>query len=139
MYKALKPCSLGDGKKYFIGDIIPDEMIAPTAVNRLISMGYITPQGEIKAEPEKEAEPPKITLYIHSIDPEGDVEVQPTMEGLQAIFDALGSNVAEAEQIINQMTDPEALLLLHVSDSRKSVQAAAEARAKAISEEAGEQ
>lgn len=130
---ARKPCSF-NGKKFFIGDEIPAEsVINPKEQEK---MGVLTIAadnyvGHTEQEPAP-AQESKITVLIRS--EEGDVEFNPTPEGLQSIFDALTGNATEAEEIINQMTDGEALILLHLSDSRKAVRAAAEARGKELSE-----
>ena len=60
-----------------------------------------------------------------------------TLEGLQAIFDALTGNVKKAEEVIQTVTNEDALILLHATDNRKSVKELAEERAKAL-QEAGE-
>ena len=57
-----------------------------------------------------------------------------TPEGLQAVFDVLTKKVGEAEATINGMTDPDALILLNLADSRKTVKELTETRGKALSE-----
>lgn len=42
MYIALKPCNFGAGHSYFIGDEIPDSVVAPGAAKRLMKSGVIT-------------------------------------------------------------------------------------------------
>lgn len=120
---AKKPCSFG-GKKFFIGEEIPAEIVLdPHAQEKM---------GVLAMVDEEEAAPGAVIL-IHA--EEGDVEFRPTPEGLQAIFDVLTGKPDEAKAIIEGMTDGEALILLHMADSRKAVKAAAEARGKAISED----
>lgn len=141
-YVALKPCCFA-GQRFKVGEDVPEELILPGAAKNLVKMGVIAKQAEItNAQVDQQVNEPQIIpaaieLYIHA--EEGDVLVEPTNEGLQAIFDVLNSNVEKAEPIIQQMNDGDALILLHVTDNRKSIKEAAEARAKEISEEAGEQ
>lgn len=141
-YVALKPCCFA-GQRFKVGEDVPEELVLPGAAKNLVKMGVIAKQAEItNAQVDQQVNEPQIIpaaieLYIHA--EEGDVLVEPTNEGLQAIFDVLNSNVEKAEPIIQQMNDGDALILLHVTDNRKSIKEAAEARAKEISEGAGEQ
>lgn len=137
-YVAIKPCKFA-GQAFLIGDTVPDEVIHPGNAKNLVKMGLIAPTGETATAPAKVKEVIKkepVVITIHTDD--GDLKVEPTANGLQGIFDVLTGTAAKAESTIKQMTDPESLLLLHVSDSRKSVKNLAEERAKEISE-AGEQ
>lgn len=135
---AKTPCSFG-GKKFFIGNDIPAEYVLnPKAQEKL---GVITIVDGENAPGEKPVGSPapgsliNVTIHVE----EGDIPLELTSEGLQQIFDIFSSNVETAESIIAEMSDGDALLLLHASDNRKSIKAAAEARAKAISEDgAGE-
>lgn len=132
---ARKPCSFG-GEKFYIGDEVPVELVLSPKEQE--KMGVLTIAadnyvGHTEQEPEPAPAPEsKIVVLIRA--KEGDVEFNPTPEGLQAIFDALTGNATEAEEVINKMTDGEALILLHLSDNRKAVKAAAEARGKALVE-----
>lgn len=148
MYKALKPCSFGDGQKYYIDDLIPDEVIAPTAVVRLINMGYITKVKGVSGGAEGGGEAAKVAPIVVSdttlsillrTDDGSDVLLEPTDHGIQDIFSVLVSNADNAIPVIKQMDDKEALILLSIVDARKTVNVAAKARAKELVEEAGEQ
>ncbi len=58
-YIALRPCSFGGGK-FYVGDAVPDALIRPEMVKRLISVGVITearePQMPAQSEPEANPE-----------------------------------------------------------------------------------
>ena len=69
---------------------------------------------------------------------EGDLPLNLTQEGLQAAVDVLTVKPAEAVSIIEKMEDGDALILVHIMDSRKAVKEAAEARAKALNTEEDE-
>ena len=142
---AQKPCSFG-GKKFYIGEEIPAEAVlnpkeqATMGVLAIVSndAGTTQPAGE------KEATNPVDTMTVVIRAEEGDLPLNLTGEGLQAVVDVLTSKVEDAEPIVEAMTDGDALILLHLTDTRKAVKAAAEARAKALNEEdteesAGEQ
>lgn len=127
---AQKPCSFG-GKKFYIGDEVPAEIVLNPKMQEKMGVLAFAPDGVSKDEP--------VAVILHA--EEGDVELKLTHGGLQAIFDAMTGNAEKAASVIEEMTDTQALLMLHVADGRKTIKAAAEARAKAIStkESAGEQ
>ena len=135
---AKKPCSFG-GKKFFIDDEIPAEFVVdPAGQEKMGVLVCVTQEHPAPDRSESSApgNPHPITVLIHA--EEGDVEFNPTPEGLQAIFDALTGTADEAKAIIAEMTEGDALILLHMADSRRSVKAVAEARGKALSEAAEE-
>lgn len=141
---AKKPCSFG-GKQFFIGDEIPVEFVLdPKAQEKMGVLVCTTAQGHPAPAPVRE-EPGVAKVNIRIPVEEGELDLNVTTEGLQEVFAVLTAKTAEAEPVIEQMTDEEALILLHVADSRKAVKAAAEDRAKALSakqeepESAGEQ
>lgn len=131
-YVAIKPCRFA-GQSFRIGESVPAEFIQPGAAKNLVKMGIIAEEvGEIFASSMNNTTIVKetITIVIHA--EEGDMPLNPTQGGLQAIFDVLTDNVSAAEQTINGMTDEDALILLHIADSRKSVRELAETRAKEL-------
>lgn len=129
---AQKPCSFG-GKKYFIGNEVPvDEVLNP---KMHVAMGTLA---ILEEEAEAQQADAKITVRVgHG---ENEVYINVTPEGLQAVVDVLSASAKDAEPIIEQMTDGDALILLHASDSRKAIKEAAKERVQAITEESeGEQ
>jgi len=130
---AKRPCSFG-GKQFFIGDEIPAELVIdPKCQEKRGVLVCADAQGQ--PSPDKSA---KQTVTIKVPVDEGELELEVTESGIQHVFSVLTAKANEAEPIINQMEEGDALILLHMADSRKAIKAAAEARAKAISE-AGEQ
>lgn len=123
---ARQPCSFG-GKKFYIGDEVPPELVLDAKAQEKKGVLTISEDKETVVIPE-----PAITVNVHA--KEGDMPVELTSEGLQAVFDVLNSTAEEAPAIIEEMTDGDALILLHVTDKRKSVKDAAEARAKELNE-----
>lgn len=137
-YIALKPCSFA-GLNYRIGESVPDVVLHPGAIKSLVKMGVIA-EGVNKPEeitPISESAPVETCTITVNTDA-GETALVITTGGIQDIFTVLTGKVEEAEAVINGMTEGDALFLLHMADGRKSIKAAAEARAKAI-EEAGEQ
>lgn len=141
-YVALKPCCFA-GHRFRIGETIPDERVHPGNANNAVKMGLIAEQAGEAGIPAQNTEAPvnppveKMTIVIHA--EEGDLPLELTCEGLQAVVDVLTSNVEDAEPIIEAMTDSDALILLHVTDTRKGIKTVAEARAKALNEESTEE
>lgn len=138
-YVALKPCCFA-GQNFKIGEIVPDAIVHPGNANNLVKMGVIAEQNTTHTETVVVHEPlDTMAVVIHA--EEGDMPLNLTAEGLQAVVDVLTSTVEEAEPIVEAMTDGDALILLHVADNRKGIKAAAEDRAKALNaeESAGEQ
>lgn len=129
---AQRPCSFG-GKKFFKGEEIPAEYVMSPKMQEKMGVLVIV-NGDQSPAPAGAME-----VVIHA--EEGDLSLNLTKEGLQAFVDVITSKPAEAKPIIEQMTDGDALILLHIADSRKDIKAAAETRAKALSpeESAGEQ
>lgn len=130
---ALKPCNF-NGKKYFINDEIPlEDVLNPKEQAKLGVIAIVNDGDDLP----REEEPERITKMTVSIKAEeGDMPLELTQEGLQAFVDAITNKATEAEQIVKNMTDGDALILLHIADSRKTIKEAAEARAKEL---AGEQ
>lgn len=133
---AQKPCGFG-GKKFYIGDEIPAEYVLdPKAQEK---MGVLVIVGDGTMAPVAPAPVEAMDVVIHA--EEGDLPLSLTKEGLQAVVDVITSKATEAKPIIEEMTDGDALILLHIADNRKEIKTAAENRAKALSpeESAGEQ
>ena len=126
-YIALKPCTFA-GQKFKIGDSIPAEVLLPGAIKNLVKMEKIASTDASGATMPIPNGPIAVTARTEG----GDMALNLTDIGLQQIFDALTANVENAENIIETMDDGDALILLHMCDSRKGVKAAAEARAKAL-------
>lgn len=128
-YIALKPCRFA-GQAFKIGETIPDSVLHAGNVENLVKMGVIASSNGTAPTGTSTA-PTSVKISA------GDMMLEISKNSLQRIFDALTANVENAEKIVNKMTDGDALILLHMSDSRKSIKAAAEARAKVL-EGAGE-
>ena len=131
-YIALKPCRFA-GQSFKIGNPVPEQVVHPGAVKNLVKMGVISFADAPNTNQDAEMTTGEvITVNVNA--EEGVMPLGLTKEGLQAIFDVLTSNVDDAEAIISEMTDGDALILLHISDGRKSIKTAAETRAKDLSE-----
>lgn len=128
-YIALKPCRFA-GINFKIDDIVPEALVHAGTSKTLVKMGILAPEGSTQVEQDL------INLSVSS--EEGEMPLSVTLDGLQAVVSVLSGKSADAESIIETMTDEDALILLHACDGRKSVKTAAEARAKSLSPEVGE-
>ena len=128
-YVAQKPCRFA-GVEFKIGEQVPDELIAPGASKSLVKMGVVAMQNEMLGEDKKMSGPQYITIVTHT--EEGNMPLYIDEKSMQDIFDVIMGTAADAEQIISQIENDNALILLHMADSRKAVKAAAEERAKAL-------
>lgn len=134
---AKKPCSFR-GEKFFIGDEIPAEYVLSPREQEKMGVLAIVNEGA----PAAAALAMEVVIHAE----EGDMPLNVSKEGLQAVVDILTNKVEAAEPLVQEMTDGDALILLRILDDRKTIMAAAEARAKAINapaeetvEEEGEQ
>ena len=129
---AKKPCNFG-GKRFYIGDEIPAEFVLdPKAQEKMGVLVQVDAQGHPAPVPDQE-EPEESTITINVPVEEGNLNLYVTKEGIQDVFSVLTAKTSEAEPIIEKMTDGDALILLHLADSRKTIKTAAEDRAKALS------
>ena len=133
---ARKACSFS-GKKFFIGDEIPAEFVLNPKAQESMGTLAIVADGAGATHPAKPVdirnEIDTMTVVIHA--KEGDLPLALTKEGLQNVVDVLTGKATDAEEVIAQMTDGDALILVHIADSRKAIKVAAEARAQAINDE----
>lgn len=139
---AKKPCSFG-GKNFYIGDEIPANLVLNPKTQEKMSVLAIVSDDCQVSEPAAPGDAKEkvdtMAVVIHA--EEGDLPLDLTAEGLQAVVDVLTSKAEEAEAIVKQMEDGDALILLHIADTRKTIKVAAESRAKALNskESEGEQ
>lgn len=132
---ANKPCSFG-GKRFYIGDEIPAAYVLnPKEQEKLGNLTVVNDGGQAAPSVDSCA----MELVVHA--KEGDMPLNVSKDGIQAVVDAVTSAADEAVAIVKAMTDGDALILLHMIDNRKTVKAAAEARAQELNSEesAGDQ
>lgn len=131
-YIAIKPCRFA-GQSFRIGDEVPADVIQPGAAKNLVKMGIIAaPKDGGKPAPTIEYIPDPTPIRVGIPVEDGRLNLNLTAEGLQAIFDVLTATISEAEPVIREITDNDALILLHESDPRKSIKELVETRAKAL-------
>ena len=128
---AQKRCSFG-GKKFYIGDEIPAELVLNPKAQESMGVIAIASDAANTVAPEIPPADPVDTINVVIHAEEGDLPLNLTVEGLQAIIDVMTDNVEGAEPIVEKMTDNDALILLHNLETRKTIKVAAEARAKSL-------
>lgn len=136
---AKKPCSFG-GERFYIGDEIPLELVKEPKTQEKYGVLAIL-EGDAET-PSPTVSPivisdPVLTICVQVGDEQ--MELEPTDDGLQDIFNVLIGEPAAAMSIINNMTDNDALILIHLADRRTTVKKAAKARAEELQESAGDQ
>lgn len=131
---AKKPCSF-EGEKFFIGDVIPAEYVLnPAAQEKMGVLSIVGEGGEAIAAPAVKKE----TISAIELEVKGE-HLSVSKEGLQAFISVLTETADDAVDIVKEMTDGDALILVHSVDDRKTVRVAAETRAKSLLAEEGEQ
>ena len=129
---AKQPCSFG-GKRFYIGDDIPVELVKePATQEKYGKLAIVNDEADPAVIDSAAGDCNVMTVVIHA--EEGDLPLELTQEGLQAVLDILTSNTEDAEPIVKQMTHGDDLIFLDIADSRKTIKTAAKARAQAIME-----
>ena len=136
-YVAVKPCKL-KGQAFKIGETIPVDALQPGAAKNLIKMGIIA-STDSTGEPTIEKPNPVELIEVTVETKEGKLYLNLTKEGLQNFVDVMTSKVDQAEAIVKEMTDTDALIMLDMAETRKTIKEAAKARALEISQEEGEE
>lgn len=138
---AQKPCSFG-GKRFYIGDEIPEALVLDPKKQEsrgILAIVHDDAGAPVPVEPPVENPTEAVetmTVYIHA--EERDLPLDLTREGLQSVVDILTSKVEDAEPLVKQMTDGDALILLDIADSRRTIKAAAKERAQTLNSEESE-
>ena len=135
---AKKPCSFG-GKRFYIGDEIPVELVCEPATQEKYGILTIVNDGAAPAvilPADLPAEPSDTTAMVPLVIPgkDGSVSMVLTAEDIQTVMDVLTTDTDNAAKLIKQIDSDNILFLLNSADSRKTVQNAAKARAQAICE-----
>lgn len=134
---ARKPCSFG-GEKFFIGEEVPEELVAdPAAQEKLGVIAISNAEGESPVE-----NAIQITVKGSS-DGELTTVISATPEEIQRVFFVMQQSAEEAVKAISEIQSDNVLILIHAADSRKTVKNAAKEQADkllstaSISDESG--
>lgn len=135
---ARKPCSFG-GRKFFIGQEIPAELVAePGVQERLGVITVVRDGGEgILAEGimDISAFDGKVIVPVvnrENEDAEERMAVPLTEGGVQQVFSIMQMNVPDAEKAISEVAEENILIVLHACDTRAKVRKAAKNRADTL-------
>lgn len=129
---AKQPCSFG-GKRFYIGDEIPVALVKePATQEKYGKLAIVNDEADSAVIDSAAGDCNVMTVVIHA--EEGDLPLELTQDGLQAVLDILTSNAEDAEPIVKQMTHGDDLIFLDIADSRKTIKTAAKARAQALME-----
>lgn len=136
-YIALKPITLS-GVDYAAGDSIPADAVLPSRVPALIRTKSIA---RINEHPAEAQETPQndandfggVNLPIQTEN--GVLELPASGEDIVKAVELLQMNADDAIQAIKEIESDSVLIIMDACDSRKTVKAAAKARAKELNEE----
>lgn len=134
LYICKKLCAF-NGKEYLPGDMIPDSEILPFRAKAMISNGYIaSAEAAIVTEvPSK----PIATIIVPLKVEDGIIEADMDQRNLVHAIEIMQENADEAVNLIKEETELDVLLVLSILDSRKTVNKAADARAKELTTAVG--
>lgn len=137
MLVAKKPCIFG-GKKFWIGDQIPDELVLnPEAQEK---MGILTIVGKaengILANDDIVAQ---VLFAIPIVNGNGTIKIDMSEENIVQAVSIMQMKAADAEKAIKDVVNESVLIFLNALDSRKSVKDAAKKKAMDEEESTGEE
>lgn len=127
---AKQPCSFG-GKRFYIGDEIPVELVMEPKTQEKYGKLVIVNDEAVTAAMDPGAPGGDFTV-VHLVISGREMDLDP--ESIQAVMNVLTANADEAEKLVKQINSDDILFLLNAADSRKTIQAAAKARAQALME-----
>lgn len=149
---ANKPCSFG-GRQFYIGDEIPSDLVADVRAQE--KMGVITTANDMKgvsgvesdalftqeqvekmvAEAVSEAgslTDRTMIILVKDDSTEQQTEVLVTQEEIQQVFSIMQMNATDGAEAITEVKSENVLILLHATDSRKTIKDAAKKQADNI-------
>lgn len=128
---AKQPCSFG-GKRFYIGEEIPVELVqAPATQEKYGKLAIVN--DEVQAAPSMDPGDPAGDIGVVAVTV-GETIINLAPEDIQTILDVLTANAEDAAERIKEIDSMDILFLVNAADSRKTVQAAAKAQAKALSD-----
>ena len=131
---AKQPCSFG-GKRFYIGDEIPVGLVLEPKTQEKYGKLAIVNDEAVPAVMDPGDSGGDVTV-VHLVisGKDGDVSLDLTPESIQTVMDVLTANAEDAAALVKQIDSDDILFLVNAADSRKTVQAAAKARAQALME-----
>lgn len=134
---ARKPCSFG-GRKFFIGQEIPAELVAePGVQERLGVLADLTDGEGILAEGlmDVDAFDGKVIVPVvmkENGDTSEMMSVPLSAEEVQSVFSIMQMNLPDAEKAIGEVAEENVLIVLHACDTRAKARKAAKNRADTL-------
>ncbi len=123
---AKKPCSFG-GKKFFIGEEIPTELVADSSAQE--NLGVLT----VSSKESEALVKSSIQITVKgSSDGEPATVISATPEEIRSVLSIMQLSAEEAVKAISEIQSDNVLILLHAADSRKMVKNAAKEQADNI-------
>ena len=136
-YVCMKTLNIS-GKTYKPGEIILDGEILPNRIRSLKTVGMISEVGEDNGAPAVNLQsvtsvPELSTILIPVKGENGDISLNVTPQEVQEVFSLLQMNAGEGIAEIGKVESDNVLILIHATDTRKTIQNAAKERADILS------
>lgn len=128
MFVATKPCTFSD-QKFLVGDVVPDTLVDPKAVSRLVKMNVLSVVPEQKPQSDGKSIVPVYTE-------KGTLEIELNQSDLTLLFTILQSKATDATKAVKAIKNNDLLICIDAIDTRKAVQTAAKETAMKLQENA---
>lgn len=129
VYIAQKPCSFA-GKRYRIGEPIPDGVILPLAIKRLLTSGVIAESGAGFLLPASASLDKEVSIPLVAENRGNEIKL--TVEQLVEVVKIVQMTEEEIIASIDNVTSEEQLILIDALSKSKAVYEAAEFAAKKL-------
>lgn len=130
MFIARKPCSFG-GKKFFIGDVIPESLVSnPKVQEKMGVLGIVHQDNSIPAPSSEFIGKPLFEIPI--VKDNETLKLELSQEQIARAASIMQMGTKEAEEQISGITDNSILIFLNACDSRKAVKTATREQAMKI-------
>ena len=126
-----KPCSFG-GKRFFIGDTIPDELVDCPKLQE--DRGVLSIVGASNAENVQNPSEDNVLMTVRLEGKNGFEAVSVRVESVSEVIRLLQLASDEVTGVLSGTDDGDLLTIMDACDSRKAVRTAARARLAALKE-----
>ena len=120
------------GTEYQPGAIIPAEAVLGSRVRSLMTCGYIVDEATGNTAPAEEAPDDGIVHVPVMQGTSDELDVPITKDDATLIFCLMQETAEKAIWEVNEINDENVLIVIHATDSRKSVKNAAKERASSL-------
>ncbi len=120
---AKRPCSFG-GRSFFIDDTVPSGMVTDPALQEKLGVISIVEKGGTDTEDMDFTLP--ITVHV---DKNRDIDISLSGDEIRQVFSILQMTAEDSIRAVADIRSEDVLILIHASDSRKTIKNAAKEQA----------